>query len=183
MNINRPLMNPTAKDINREEKSIEVGGEKKIRLDKEQLSFNTESKAVKLKQIINTLRGRINKRFELLELSAFWKSFANPLLIVTFLANEFILLFLILFRFDNLPDRIRFFYNSVDNSWEQIDKKFLYALPIILFVVFQIQIRLITVTFKINVRTSRLISWIMAFIYTFLFIAIMAITKTYSIIN
>ncbi len=168
MKINRPLINPTPEEL--DERLNTEAQWNNYSVPDSQLQFETDDKLKQFKQFWGSLKSRLKRRNDFLEVSPLWKHASIPFSIVTFLFNIFLFIYIIVFKFGDIGPRIPFFYNAVDQTWEQIDKSIILIFPIFLLAVFVIQIRLLIIVFRQDRRLTLTIGWILTFVNILLFI-------------
>jgi hypothetical protein len=175
MKISRPLVNPTPKDIENINGAINTNIQQpdQYRRDRSQLGFNIDDRDEKLQQLVSSVKGKLKRRLDFVEVSKFWKSPSVPFMIVSFLTNIIILVLGGLLKFGSLGPKIQLFYEPLDETWIPSDKFLVVVVvPIIIFSLFLILYRLVKVVFKSDNKLAEAICWIITFFNVLLLIAI-----------
>lgn len=160
MKIDRPLINPTPKQV--AVKKLEIVEEPARREvhPQSQLEMQIDTNQVKAKQFWHSWRDRIRRRNDFFELNQVWKSPAVPFVLTTFLVNMLIFIIVAATKFSDIGPEIPFFYDSVNSEWVRIDKIALILLPIIYAMIFMILINFTLTIIKSDRKLALAISWI-----------------------
>jgi hypothetical protein len=176
MKISRPLVNPTPKDIENISTTStfeDFESKDKFKQSRAQMGFGIDDRDEKLQQFVSSVKSRLKRRLDFVEVSKVWKSPSVPFMIVSFLFNIFILLIGGLFKFSSLPPRIQLFYEPLDKTWIPSDKFLvIVVVPIIVFCLFLILYRIIKIIFRIDHKLAETICWIITFFNVLLLIAV-----------
>jgi hypothetical protein len=186
MKIDRPLINPSPYEGFEDYKNEDID---QVDFDEpvveptvhseDQLNLNIDTPKVSLMQRLNSFRMYLEKRNQLLEISALWKSPALPFTIVSTIFNLLLLISGTILLFEKIPPQVPIFYNSIDKRWEQVDKTGIIFISGFLVIVETLIIYFIMKTFKSDKRLALTVSW-MVFILNILIL--IAIIQIYSLI-
>lgn len=173
------LVNPRAKEIGSD--SIANQSEKKLvnQIPKQQTKMQLNSNSEALQQTFSGYKAKLNRRLDLIEIMPLWKSMSVPAMFVILFSNISFLLFILVFRSKDLPQNIRFFYNSSESTWIQISSEELWIVLIFKLIVFLILIRLVLFIFKQDKRLAQVLAWLFAFLGLMFFVSILSLYRTY----
>jgi hypothetical protein len=172
------LTNPSPEDF-----ETPTSGEKDLisKTPKQQLHFEISTNPPqKARQVIANVKMNLQKNSEILEISMLWKTPALPFALTSL---GFIIMILILggiTQFEKIPPKVPFFYNSVEKNWEQVDKSFVFILPVIIVIIEVLIIQFAVKIFRQDRRLSMILWWLLALLNVLLFIII---TQIYSLVT
>lgn len=172
MKIDRPLMNPLPKEV------VDEGINQTNQVvpssrPKDQMGLNIDNRETKLRQIFGTLKSKLKKRADYIEVSPFWKNPAYSFMIISSLSNILILLIGGILKYNDLPQEMQLFYNSVDGAWiSEKTSVHVIVIPVLLICLLLIQFRFVKAIFKSDRKLSSAIAWIMTILNIFLMIAV-----------
>lgn len=175
MNIKRPLVNPIPRDVDAKIKDSNEQAEYK---SKDQLSFAVDNRKIKSKQQISTIKHKLKRRLEFIEVSQLWRNPGVSFMIVTGVFNTLTLLIGGILVFSKLPPKLQLLYDPIEETWfRDQDKSIVIIMPIFLAGLTVIQFKLISTVFKGDRRLGITLSWLLTFLNVFLLIAISQIYR------
>ena len=168
---------PTVDDVEKKHKKNVQVNPNPNKVYKEQMHFELDAPQVKIKQIWNTILDKLKYRADMMKYSLLWHDPSLSFSIMSFLLNILTLLFGAIFFFNDLPLRINFFYDSLNNKWILLDKSVIFVFPFFYLIFFIVILRMIIYIVKKDKNFVNMISWIMTFLNSLLFISIGMIFK------
>ncbi len=178
MSIKRPLTNPTPRDVDFIDVPIDINQSKikESKPQKNQLKFDVDTPGEKRKQLVASVRTKLKKRRDEIEVSRFWKNPSISFMIAGFISNIVVLIGGGILLFGSMPPEFQLFYDSVLGTWPvdlKVDKTvFVFVIPIILICTLLVQYRLIKFIFNHDRRLAVATSWLMFYLTILLFVAI-----------
>lgn len=171
MKIKRPLVNPKPDDY------IETPAEQQSNksIDTEnlsQLNLNVDTRKDTIHQWFNSTKMRIKKQNELYEMSFLWKNPALSLALTTLILDMIIMIGGGIIKFNSIPPKIPFFYNSIDKHWDSIDKSVVFVFPLFVFITEAMVLNFNSQIFRHDKRLSLTIYWILTLLNILLLIIV-----------
>jgi len=182
MKINRPLINPTPKEIEDEYQHMPSRTSTPIQQaplrSREQLTLRVDNRELRLKQMFGSYKQKLKKRLDVLEVSPFWKNPGVSFMAVSYFFNILLLFIGGIFAFNNLPPNIQLFYDPIQKTWfRDQDKSLILLMPVFLACFFFIQFRLVNFIFRNDKRLGVTIAWIATYLNIVLLVAISQIYR------
>lgn len=169
MKIQRPLINPVPEDFI--EKDYEKLDESGANIDyKNQLKLSVKEPA-KIESGIASLRYRIKRRTEELEISMIWKSLAIPFAIVSTIFNFILVVGGSIVLFNKISPTIPFTYDYINSKAVDADKSVIFIFSIILLTIEILVINLAIKIFRTDRRLALAICWILGYLNIMLLIS------------
>jgi len=188
MKIKRPLMNPSAEDfeddqllggsLEQEYSASEHNYNEEVRENvnsKEQLRLNINNPINSFFQRLSSFKMNVQRKNEIIELSAIWKTPALPFALVSMLGVSLYLIVLSIFKFDKIPPKIPVIYNAIEKHWEQSDKSVIIVGLVILLIIEGLIISLNMKIFPKDRRLGLTLNWILTLLNIFLLIYIIQV--------
>ena len=168
MNNERPLINPTIDDFKSKESTDEK--DESIPVLKGQMHFELNDNG--MTPLIGATKMKLKRRAVIMEFSTLWRNPSVPFALTSLILTPLILLVGGIIEFDRIPPRIPFYYNALNNHWEQFDKSLVFFFPIVLIIMQGIIMNLAIKIFPYDKKLTISISWILVFVNILLLIAV-----------
>lgn len=146
----------------------------------DQLTLDMDNRLQRFVQWFNSWKALLKHRTVVLGHAPLWNTQAFALWGSSALLNIVLLIFFGIVMFDRLPEKVRLFYVSIENSAQQVDKTYIVIAPFILAILFVVQYRLLNFIFTKDRRLTIALIWINAVLNLLLIVAIIQI---YRLIN
>lgn len=174
MKIERPLINPLPEDFINEphEELLEEEAEPSTYKTEDQIEMNIESQTERVRQVYTGTKFLLKRRTELFEISGLWRTPALPFAMISLIFIVLVMLIGGIFKFNNIPPQVPFFYNFAEGTWNQADKGIIFIAPIVLLIFESLLVYAVMKIFEFDRRLSSTMCWIITLLNILLIIAI-----------
>lgn len=128
----------------------------------EQLDMDLKSSRFELYYKLKRMVSRIEKNYTLLP---FWRNALIWAAIMSVISVSIISTVMIFKSYSGLPTRVPLIYNAVDEGWESYPKIYLYVIPLLLFAVGIVNIRILQKVYYMNKKLTLMICMLITVLY------------------